>query len=541
MNLKFILIAIILNISMGILYSQTIEVSGDIAANTIWNADTIKITGNISVGADVLLSIYPGTYIEAQGYYKIDIFGRIKAIGTQTNPIVFSANDTTSFWQDSTSVQGGWGGINIIGTNTSTDTSIFDNCLIQFGKRLDVYGGNIKGGAINVKDYGALIIRNSVFKNNMVICYITGVDGAAGGAVYCKNVSVVLIEGNYFEKNRTFDSGGAVCIGYQCDNTIICKNLFINNIAFSINWSGGVLSYSGIGAGISIKDDIGLNPIVSDNEFYNNISVNGMIYASCINALIFNNVVCNNSGNGIVDGHQLSTSHIFNNTVANNRVFLGGINLFSSAIVYDNLCWGNREIYYGHMINQINVTDILPVHPQLFNNCVEYGEGGTDAVYDNPEFVNPTTGSGLSYNGYDADWSLPVLSPCINKGKEDTTGLFIPPFDLTGSPRIYPARIDIGAYENNSLYLDMKQDNSSLTRVEVYPNPGYNVLTITTNLQLTNLLFQLTDTRGIVVKKEIINGEYTIINTENLKPGLYTYQLIDDSHKVIETGKWAKY
>jgi hypothetical protein len=523
--------------SIGLVYSQTISVSGTINANTTWNADTVLITGNISVEPNVLLSISPGTYIEAQGYYKIDVMGRIKALGTQTNPIVFRAHDTTSFWQDSTSVQGAWGGINIIGTNTSTDTSVFDYCSIQFGKRLDVYGGNIKGGAINVKDYGAIIIRNSVFKNNIVICYHYG---ATGGAVYCENVPYVLIEENYFEHNWSFGFGGAVGIGYQCDKTIIKKNMFIGNIAFHSFWASGNLVYTGGGAGISIHDDIGLNPIVSDNEFYNNISVNGMIYTSSLNALIFNNVVCNNSGNGIVDGHQLSTSRIFNNTVANNRVFLGGINLFSSAIVYDNLCWGNREIYYGHMINQINVTDILPVHPQLFNNCIEYGEGGTDAVYDNPEFVYPTTGSGLSYNGYDADWSLPVLSPCINKGKEDTTGLFIPPFDLTGSPRIYPARIDIGAYENNSLWLNAEKEND-LNNIQIFPNPGYNQLTISANnLLLNDAQFALVDMQGVLVRSEKLNSESTTLNAEKIKPGFYFYRITDATGKVIERGKWVK-
>jgi len=47
--------------------SQTIEVSGSISANTNWDADTVKIIGNVTVEQDVLLTVSPGVYIEAQG------------------------------------------------------------------------------------------------------------------------------------------------------------------------------------------------------------------------------------------------------------------------------------------------------------------------------------------------------------------------------------------------------------------------------------------------------------------------------------------
>ena len=32
-------------------------------------------------------------------------------------------------------------------------------------------------------------------------------------------------------------------------------------------------------------------------------------------------------------------------------------------------------------------------------NCVQYGDGGQGAIFDYPEFVNPTEGVGLDYNG----------------------------------------------------------------------------------------------------------------------------------------------
>ncbi len=42
----------------------TIEVSGDITENTIWEDDTLKVTGDITVLDDITLTINPETYIK---------------------------------------------------------------------------------------------------------------------------------------------------------------------------------------------------------------------------------------------------------------------------------------------------------------------------------------------------------------------------------------------------------------------------------------------------------------------------------------------
>ncbi|MEI6062161.1 MAG: hypothetical protein WCR72_15780, partial [Bacteroidota bacterium] len=69
-NIKFILLLIIVFMIVSKPFAQTILVSGNINSNTSWSADTVKITGDISVLQGITLSIEPGTYIESQGYYR---------------------------------------------------------------------------------------------------------------------------------------------------------------------------------------------------------------------------------------------------------------------------------------------------------------------------------------------------------------------------------------------------------------------------------------------------------------------------------------
>ena len=218
-NLSYLLI-FFLFISLSSI-SQTIEVSGSINTNTNWDADTVKIIGDITVENDILLSINPGVYIEAQGYYKLNIAGRISAIGQVNDSITFTVNDTTGFWSDTTSVSGGWNGIYIIGESGSTDSSVFHYCKLQYGKNYDNYGGDINGGALYIYNHGYLHINHCLFTNNMVICYTNGVDGPYGGAVYCENVNEILIDSSSFIKNRSFDFSGAIRIDKDCYNTVL--------------------------------------------------------------------------------------------------------------------------------------------------------------------------------------------------------------------------------------------------------------------------------------------------------------------------------
>lgn len=71
----------------------------------------------------------------------------------------------------------------------------------------------------------------------------------------------------------------------------------------------------------------------------------------------------------------------------------------------------------------------------------------------------------------------------------------------------------------------------------VYPNPGNDYLNIRTSLK--NVNFRLFDSNGHLVIEKKLDQLITVINTEQLKPGTYLWQ-IADSEQIYETAKWLK-
>lgn len=522
MKTKMKSLILIFSCLISICNSQTIEVSGIIDQNTIWNVDTVKIIGDVTVENNVYLNISPGVYIESQGYYKLNVEGRINAVGLPNDSITFTVKDTTGFWTDTTSVTGGWNGIYIVGEAGSIDSSTFKYCKFHYGKNYDEYDGDINGGVLYVYNHSLLHINHCLFTNNMVICYTYGTDGPFGGAIYCENVNEILIDSSIFIKNRSFYYSGAIRIDQNCYTAVITNNTFTYNVGYLWKDLPPPWGYAIGGGGAAIStSDLVYSPEISNNYCFNNKGLNGIIYTSNLHSRIYNNVICNNWGPGIADGHQLSTSKTFNNTIVNNMSHYGGILLWSKAEVYNNICWGN-EYYPATQIDQIYIDD---ANPTLNYNCVQYGDGGQGAIFDYPEFVNPTEGVGLDYDGSLADWSLQNSSPCINAGTPDTNFLTIPEYDIVGNIRVFGNRIDMGAYENQEISTFSNEIILLGENVRIFPNPATTAITININ-QSNNVndhIVNIFDAFG----KEIFSSKFPPnelslkVNVTNWEIGLY--------------------
>ena len=526
------------------LQSQTVYVSGNINFNTTWNADTIKLIDDVTIIPNVILTIAPGTYIEAQGYYGIIVNGSIKAIGNPSDSIVFTVKDTTNFWIDSLSVAGGWAGIKLVNSIANNDTSVFQYCKIQYGKKYDsISYTNIKGGAICANDYHSLIIKNSLFFANRVIFISNAPFTARGGAIFAQNVYNLIIENNNFTKNRSHDAGGAIFIFNRC-TALIDNNLFILNNSFNYFplFTGGV-GTGGEGACIAISDTSHSIITISNNKMFNNLSVNGVIYIMSNKAdRIFNNVICNNDVCGIMEGWASGGPHIykkqiFNNTIVNNRAW-EGIFVSSNPFLYNNIIWNNLWSSTS-MDNQISFNF---AHGYILtHNCVQYGNGGDSVVTDNPQFTKPTLGIGTAYKGYEADWSLQLNSPCINTGTFDTLGLLLPLLDIEGNPRIFNGRIDIGAYESQHILSNANNFEVLNKDAFIFPNPGSNFINVYIAQQIKEqVTFEMFDFTGKKVMQENIQPtSNATINTSILQSGMYFYR-IRTSKKEIGCGKWIK-
>jgi hypothetical protein len=73
----------------------------------------------------------------------------------------------------------------------------------------------------------------------------------------------------------------------------------------------------------------------------------------------------------------------------------------------------------------------------------------------------------------------------------------------------------------------------------VFPNPGKEILHLTSGIQINNGIFTLYDMRGRpVLTKEIIATEMQF-DTSNLASGMYVWRIVKNN-KVMDSGKWVK-
>lgn len=522
---KKIIISIVVGYSLCLLaipclQAQTIYIQGTINNDTLLNADTIKVTGDIDVLNEVTLSIVQGAYVEFQDYYTLNVQGRLLAVGNIADTIYFSVHDTTGF-SDTSTVNGSWRGIHFDNTLNSNDTSKIMYCRLQNGKAVGGSLSKTSGGAIYINNFSNVIISNSFISNNIAL--------GGGGGIYCGENSSPIIQYCSFKYNRVYDSGGGLFIGTN-SNAIINANVFTNNIAYR-KWQ---IYSTGRGGGIcsSSADLNSFCPIISNNRIFNNMSISGGgIYESNYHITLVNNLICNNEGSGVLNGHQLGQGKYTNNTICNNDRS-GGINCLSSYLeIANNIIWGNTN--YDGSTNQIN--RMLNAHPIVKYSNIQYGYSGEGNIDSLPLFFQPTAGAGLDYDGALADWSLLDHSPCIDSGTPDTTGLNLPLMDILGNPRISYNRIDIGAIEKQ---FPVGVVSGQSDEIKIFPNPAYDKLYIQTSMNGT-VKFEMYDLTGKIVLECYLVDSFTQLNLGLLEPGLFFYRF-SNRVKVLDSGKLIK-
>jgi hypothetical protein len=112
---------------------KTVIPPGDVSGTWALGGSPYEIQGEITIPDGLTLTIEPGVLVEFQGHYKFIVEGRLLAVGTETDTIVFTINDTTGFSIPDTSL-GGWHGIRFNWTSPANDSSKIIYCKLQYGK-----------------------------------------------------------------------------------------------------------------------------------------------------------------------------------------------------------------------------------------------------------------------------------------------------------------------------------------------------------------------------------------------------------------------
>ena len=435
-------------------FAQTNISGGTVSGTWTLAGSPYLIHGSISIPNDSTLNIQPGVTVKFQGKYKLLVQGRLLAIGSVIDTIIFTTDSTTN----------GWRGIRFETTTTNNDTSKIKYCKLEYGN-IGSGGNELYGGDLFLNNFSKVVISN---------CHITNGKGFYGSGIYCRHSSPNI-------SNCHINScGGDVIYCDTSGNPIFSNNIISYNIQgpgiycahSSPTITNNTISHNG-GYGIcnnyssptitnntiSYNGTIGIielnsNSTIANNTISNNPS--GGISCTNSNSTITNNTISNNtSSNGGGINFNNSSPTITNNTIANNAGVTGGALYFdytSSPTFRNNILWGNTASSSGA---QVFIND-AGSSPNFYYCDVQGGKAAFAAylgfytgTYQNninidPKFVAPSGGSGIGFDGVAANWSLQISSPCIDMGDPAT---LTPATDKAGNPRVIICRIDMGAYE----------------------------------------------------------------------------------------------
>jgi hypothetical protein len=407
------------------------SVNDTISTDVTWDYDTVFMDASLYILDDVVLTITPGTRFIFNDSYGIHVEGTIISEGTETDSITYTVADTTGY--SSGFSHTGWDGFDF-----DNDGSMDDNMPSSFAYCHFSYAIASENGAVfEVVSYNNLHIVHSVFENNYSNSY--------GGSIQFAYSTGGYIDHCQFINNTCDNRGGAIDF-YECSNILTVSNcLFDGNHSNNI---GGAIKAGGYS---TVR--------IINNVFINNSSVDhgGAIMSSGYSENhIIGNLFRNNhseSHGGAIKVAYYTSPVIANNTIIDNTAGYGGGGLHCG--YYNGMLTLKNNIFH-------NNSDSTSTEGNLF---LYFGDGRIADVTNNiigggfdgiclfvSDYVGTFENNMDTIPGFvdyaNGDYTTDCSSPGLNNG------IVIPEltnFDITGTPRIIGASVDIGYNETVSL------------------------------------------------------------------------------------------
>ena len=297
-------------------------VSGPLPGSATWTAagSPYCVTGNISVGQGLTLTVQPGVEIDFNAGLGLQVDGTLIARGLPTQPITFTASGSTS--------AGFWKGIQLsalaVPTRYNAAGQYVSGSIIQYAT-VQYAGGTAAYGALEL-DQLVLVDHSSVLNTTNV-------------GIYAGVVSGVRFTNNTISANNCYTCtvGGGINAGP--DSTITGNTISGNGCYSCVNSSGGI--YAGNNSTIT-------GNTISGNGCYSCSS--GGIYAGPDSTITGNTISGNScekvcSGGGINAGNN---STITGNTVEGNFAGENGGGIFAGtySTIAGNTISGNTAGFY---------------------------------------------------------------------------------------------------------------------------------------------------------------------------------------------------
>lgn len=291
-------------------------------------------------------------------------------------------------------------------------------------------GNSSQGGG--VFSNSNMHIRNCIFRSNYSM--------SNGGGISIHSRPRSIIEDCKFIGNEARKQGGAVD---DYGNATYFRCEFRDNHAGDY---GGGIKYNS-----HITQSLFINCILCNNtaQYGGGIASYGQ-GPTLWNCLINNNTA--NAGGGCF--FKNATASLFNCTIVKNEALEDYGGVFSSeSSPQDNIknciIWGNISQGEFGQIGPIENYSNCAVENNRSNTSANFAaaaENDGDAPFFYIRFVDP--GNVAGYEGQGGDWHLQPNSLCIDRAESITDQ---PETDLEGFPRHRHKKVDLGAYESNSV------------------------------------------------------------------------------------------
>jgi hypothetical protein len=509
--MKKLLLLCIATVMCTWLFSQTWIPGGLISGTWTLAGSPYLIGGTTQVPDGSTLTIEPGVTVEWQGCYAMHIQGRILAVGTEQDSILFMAADTSL----------GFGSIRFLYTPQGNDTSRFTYCIFRHGKVSEPFPNN-SGGALGSIDFGKIAVDHCLFEYNKATEF--NLDYAGGGAIALWNCNPV-IRNSIFRENRSYGGGAIVCYGGA--GALIQNNLFLGNTA---DYGGAIICR------------LGSNPEISTNTFRNNVAICGgaiEVMQNC-STVIDHNLFTGNRAEygGAIDVDLDCSVGLTNNTIVNNMAGLDGGGLYIGSNCYaevrNTIQWGN-EALFGNQVYIVNGDGSGFYYSDV--------EGGMDSIGGNWHSV--TWEECLDEDPMFADtlnYYLDGSSPCVDAGDPDEA---YNDYEDPGYPgyALWPSMgsltNDMGAYGGpyRGIITSLEEpmipgfDGRPETHLLCYPNPAGGIVNCQLSVfEIQRVTLRIYDLFGREVRTLIDEkkspGEYTVrMDVADLPSGVYLVRL----------------
>ncbi|MCD6531741.1 right-handed parallel beta-helix repeat-containing protein [bacterium] len=234
-------------------FAQTRISGGNLTGILPVSGSPYYVDGNIHIPTDSFLVIEPGcslVFIDTAGFY-IDSNAVLRAIGTETDSIYFTSQDTAT----------GWEGIRFI---CSAEGCTLSYCRIEYSDYIGIW----------------------CYRSSPVISKSTIINNKRVGGIRCEGGSPIIV-GNTIASNSAYWEGGGIYCWYS--SSIVVNNVIIDNYA---DWGGGI--YCDISS-----------PVIVNNTIVNNRAGSGGGIFCCEGtfAIILNTILYDNCA--ISSGHEI--------------------------------------------------------------------------------------------------------------------------------------------------------------------------------------------------------------------------------------------